>query len=141
MRREPLRYEHLDRFEMRLHEQRNMPTINLELVVNNAVADALIDKDGDVMAIIGFFVLWKGVAEVFAIPSRYVSDCGFRYVRHVRRELDRIMIENDLRRVQTTSLNDDQTNKWMELLGFVKEGTMKEYTEEKHDYNVWARFR
>ncbi len=141
MRREPLKYEHLDKFEMRLHEQRNMPSINLELVVNNSVADALIDKDGDVMAIIGFFIMWKGVAEVFAIPSKRVSDCGFRYVRHVIRELDRIMIENDIRRIQTTSLDDEQTNKWMTLLGFTKEGTMKEYTEEKHDYNVWARFR
>lgn len=138
--REPFRYQHLDLFEMRHHEQLNMPNINLELIAEYAVADALIDKNGDVMAVIGFFKCWDGVAEVFVIPSKYVDQCKTAFVRHVKRELDRIILENGFHRVHTYSLADDVTDRWMEFLGFVKEGTMKQYTKNKDDYNMWARF-
>lgn len=138
MNRQTLTMEHLGRFEMRDYEQMNLPTKNLEAIVSNYVADALIDKNGDIMAIVGFYIMWEGVADVFAIPSKNVN-AKVSYVLHVRRELDRIMIEYNLRRLQTFSLDDDQTNRWMEILGFKKEGTLEKFSSKGDDYNVWAR--
>lgn len=140
MDREPLRHEHLERFEMREHEQKNMPSNYLDLICNHAVADALIGKDGEVVAILGYFILWNGVAEVFVVPSKSVCDYAVMFVWHVRKELDRIMIDHNLRRIHSNSLADDRTDRWMKLLGFQKEGTMKGYAANGDDYNVWARF-
>ncbi len=96
--------------------------------------------DGNIVAIIGYYVLWDGVIEVFVIPSRHLHTCAFQYVRYMKRMVDRLATDDcTLHRIQTRSLADDCTDKWMKLLGFEKEGVLKRFTSNQKDYNMWAR--
>lgn len=139
MRTERLDWHHLKRFDMRDHEREVLPKGQLEQIINSrCVSDALLDGE-DTIAIIGFFPMWEGVAEVWAIPSKHVHAYGLRYVRHAKREIDRIIKENGFRRLQTVSRADGATDKWMRILGFECEGLLRGYAANGDDYRMWAR--
>lgn len=128
---------HLELIEMRDEERE---AIDLrEFLRSTGPATATLVHDFKVIAIIGVYDIWEGVAEVFVLPSIYVQTCPMQFFYQVRRVLKQICRDTTLlHRVQTRSLDDEPTNRWMRLLGFESEGVLKAFTPQKRDYRMWA---
>lgn len=100
--------------------------------------ETLIDNETDsILGIGGAHELWEGVAEVLIVPSDKLCDHGKILCRIAKRRLD--LFQEKYHRLQTSSLADPKTDKWMEHLGFECEGTLKAYSANKDDYRMWAR--
>lgn len=138
MNREVLTADHIKNFDMRQHELDVLPSNQLEVVLRSCRADALLDQ-GEVVAILGFFPMWEGVAEVFVIPSKRTADRAIMYFSAVRTALDQMIAEEKFRRVQSTARSDEVTDRWMGLLGFHIEGVLEKYARNGEDYKLWAR--
>lgn len=131
----PFKPDHLDIFDMRSHEAGNMDVAYLLGVPN---AFSLICA-GRIVAVIGYYELWKGVLDVFVVPSIHVPQHKKSLVKLVRGALNRLWTDLGLHRIQTSSLADEETDRWMRHLGFHCEGTMVRYTKDGLDYRMWAR--
>lgn len=95
--------------------------------------------DGVLMAILGYFILRRGVLEVWVIPSKRIKQNAFLYIRFVKRYLEIAARNLGVHRIQTASPANAETDRWMRILGFNLEGTLKQYTTDKQDYRMWAR--
>lgn len=128
---------HLALLEMREHE-REAVDLRTFLQTTGPATSTLVN-DGRIIAVIGVYDLWEGVAEVFVIPSIYVQTCPLEFFYYVKRILKQICRDTTLlHRVQTRSLDDEPTSKWMRLLGFHSEGVLEAYTPQKQNYRMWA---
>lgn len=96
--------------------------------------------DGDILAIVGFFEHWQGVFEVIVFPSVHTHKAPVFYVKKIRHYLNIIAQSFGMRRQQTVSTATPEQDRWMRLLGFELEGTLKAYTVEGLDCKQWARF-
>jgi hypothetical protein len=95
--------------------------------------------DGRIFACMGFWSPLPGMAEVWLIPSIYVKYNALGFVRTVDHYL-KIAAETFLwGRVQTVTRMDMFHRRWMESLGFVEEGVMKNYYQGQ-DYILSARY-
>lgn len=128
--------------DMREHEREtiNIDNLMFQMCLPNSQCGTMFANDGTIICLVGICELWNGVFQVFVIPSRDMRKYGVGVVRQVRRLLDSIQISHKAHRMQSWSLDDTQTNKWMETLGFTCEGKMLYFTNNKHDYNMWARY-
>jgi hypothetical protein len=93
--------------------------------------------DGRILCIMGHFMLWPGVWEIFTFPSKYIDRYAYQYLKYSKRYLKTQMSVFGIRRYQTTSLDNEVTNRWMEFLGFTKEGNLKGYGPDGADYCSW----
>lgn len=96
--------------------------------------------DGRILAIVGFKEIWEGVVEVFVVPSKYIPYHKVAFVRRIKRYLNNLQEDLGLHRMQTASLADEATDRWMQALGFVCEGTLVRYTSTQQNYRMWARY-
>lgn len=136
---EPLRMEHVASIELRQHERELTDGLNFGFIIQNASALTL--KAGEtVIAIIGFYPIWKGVAEVFIVPSIHVCKYKKSFYKIVSQWL-KTLFDSDLHRVQATAVRDELSYNFMAKLGFRYEGTMHAYTSNKDDYCMWARVK
>jgi hypothetical protein len=99
-------------------------------------------KDTQPIAILGSMQMAPGFLEVMVLPSMEIQNYPFQFVRTVQKYLEGLIEDTpDFRRMQTFSLADLQTNKWMRILGFICEGMHKNYTPDNSTYCSWARFK
>lgn len=96
--------------------------------------------DNDILAIVGFWEKWEGVFEVYVYPSIHTNRFPIFYVKRIRRFLNMIAQSHRMRRQQTISLAEDATDRWMRLLGFECEGTLRAFTARHEDCRMWVRF-
>ena len=95
--------------------------------------------DGIVVCCFGYIQLLPGVAEVWLLPSVYMRDHSISVVREVKGYLDSTAEVRGWHRIQTVTRDILEHRKWMGVLGFVEEGTMKRYYK-KEDYIISARY-
>lgn len=134
----PFKPEHMDVLIMREHERELIdPAKFTEMALKNNCFTFLIN--GVPLCLVGWVKLWHGVADVFVVPSVHVPYFPKSFYKAVKHYLDILEQDVGLRRMQTTSLADDETDSWMEHLGFKCEGTLEQYTINKLDYRMWAR--
>lgn len=95
--------------------------------------------DGRIVGFTGYFQLWPGVAEVWLIPTKYVKDRPLLLVRTLKRYIEGIVENLKLHRIQTTSIDDQRHNRFLEVLGFESEGVAKDYIRRGSDHRYWAR--
>lgn len=135
----PLHPIHLDMMELRELELSTIPEDDLRAFTNCRTAWTYV-IDGRILCIAGYFLLRQGVAEVFVIPSIYASEYALPFQRAVKKILNLWVEEMDLHRIQTHSHDDDETSRWMQSLGFIREGWLPYYSSNKLHYNLWARY-
>jgi len=130
---------HWQDIELRAWEREN---INYESVLAVSSYGQLFTMivDDKILAIVGYWQKWEGVFEVYVYPSIHVKDYPVFYVRRIRRYLKQIAQTFRMRRQQTISLADDETDKWMKAVGFECEGTLKAFTRGGEDCRMWVRF-
>jgi len=84
--------------------------------------------DGVLLGSAGLILHWKGVAEVWLLPTPYIADHPLFVFRSFRRCLWEMIRLHRLRRVQALVSADVPINhRWVERLGFTLEGAMPRY--------------
>lgn len=96
--------------------------------------------DDIIVGCFGFFEMWPRVYMVWAFPSAHVERYAMVYLRTVRRYIRAIEETHQPQRLQTTTVDDDQHNRWMRFLGFTNEtpGGMPMYSVLGETFNTWA---
>ncbi len=132
--------EHLNDLQVRDHELNYIGLDNLAGLIAGSTSVTYFIEDKPV-AIVGYIKVWPGTIEVFVIPDKRLKEHGYKVVRHLKKILTIMLEDLPIHRMQTDSLADDETDKWMRVLGFTCEGTMPYYTPEKHTYRRWGRYK
>ena len=133
---------HLDLIELREHDLKNLP-----LGMFEAFEDMPSDKgqaltlivDGRILCIVGFYMLWDGVMDVYVLPSIYIPKYPVIFVKTIRRYVKSLGSTFNVHRMQSTALADEASDKWMKAVGFEEEGVLRQYSKDKSDYKMWAR--
>lgn len=104
--------------------------------MSNAVT---VRENGVILCVAGYIPQWKGVIDVFVIPSTDKPANPLAYCRMMRAWLDNLKFVLQLHRLQTISIDDPETDKWMRVLGFKHESTLYEYRPDRLNCKVWTR--
>ncbi len=94
--------------------------------------------EGRVVACGGVLPYLNGTADIWLIPSVYLSEYKRPFIKNLRKWLFGVRENLVLNRMQSYCLDDDLHNAWMKFLGFEKEGTLKKY-HHGVDYNIWGK--
>lgn len=114
----------------------------LHNILNNGISKTFI-VGGVPIAIISVMLYHKGVAGIYIIPSKEAhaehKNKFIKGVFSIREELENIVREYKLRRVETLCIDDKEHSRWMEYLGFLPEGKKESYGLNGEDYIMWSR--
>lgn len=138
----PFQAGHATLIELREHERELIDVENLASLGERGQCATLM-CDGRILGIIGFHIVFSGVIYVFVIPSIYVPLYPIPFVWTCRQYIKVLgeLPALNVHRMETRSLADDNTDRWMKLLGFKCEGTLEKYTANKLDYRMWAKVK
>lgn len=96
--------------------------------------------DGEIAGCIGLAHMWQGVAEATLVPSDVFYKYAKTLTRFVKESLDIAVETGRIHRVQALSLEKyPKHGRFLEALGFKKEGIIEAYDGEKNDYGMYAR--
>jgi len=88
----------------------------------------------------GFEYKWQTNIEAWLVPGKVAIKHGTLLSRGARRLFDKIGPHIGLRRLQiVVDVDREKAVQWAEFLKFKREGVMKEYGPEGHDYYMYAR--
>ena len=114
-------------------------TVWANKLIHNGMAFTGVEN-GHLVGAAGLAPLWEGVAEGWFLGGWRLHDNKFAAIRIIRRELDRMVKENNLHRLQCVVRTDwPEAQKFIEFLGWESEGVMKKYTFDKIDYIRYAK--
>lgn len=131
----PFKMAHLDIIEIREHEQQILDLNKLNIIADMGNCFTFI-CDGRIITVYGFYFDMPGVLQVFLIPSIYVKQYAKTFLKYIKSTIQ-IPKVLEAHRVQTISRANEETDRWMEYLGFVCEGTLINYIMGE-DYRMWA---
>lgn len=110
-----------------------------ESIARSHIAHTLL-VDNQVIAVVGGIVIWPGVCEMWTVTSPLVSLSPLGFHREIRKIIDFYVREKKLHRIHATVKCAFKAGlSWVEALGFVREGTLKQYGPEGADYYMYAR--
>lgn len=134
----PFKADHLDLIEIREYEKEHLNTERLKVVDSIGICNTIFYR-GRILTIVGAYPVIEGVMSVFVIPSIYVPKYKVEFIKAVRWGIQIVIDNFDVHRIQTESKKDPAIQRWMEFLGFQREGTLVHYTRDKQDYDIWAK--
>ena len=132
----PFKQSHLECMDMREHEQKLIKDKDLTMLESAIAFTGMVD--GRIICCGGVVPLNNGSAEIWLIPSVYVSHVTMTFARELRKTLFSVREDLGVTRLQTACINDDLHDRWMTFLGFQKEGVMRKY-HNGEDYSMWGR--
>lgn len=135
---------HIEVMQLRDHERELLMGVGdmknrLSTLMQNSKAAGTFLYQGRIITCAGFVEIWPGVAELWQLPSIYVSECALVFSKTLKKYVENVAKNFQYHRLQTSCPSDQTHDRWMEFLGFVKEGTMKQYTFNKQDYSIFGR--
>lgn len=80
---------------------------------------------------------WPGIADVWLIPSPLINQWPLGAVKVTKAYLDGAIKDLRLHRVQATI--EEKDVKWIEVLGFEREGKLRKFGPNKEDKYIYAR--
>ena len=99
-----------------------------------------LEDDEEILAVGGAHILWPGVAEAWVLVSPSGKKHGRLFARYAKRRFEGMLKENDIKRMQATiHATDESGMRFVEWLGFEKEGLMRKYGLQGEDYVRVAR--
>lgn len=113
----------------------------VEQMANISLQALTFSYDGRILMVAGFCQLWTGVYDVWMIPSEYVYTAPVSFARLLKRYVIRVQEDLKAHRLQTVSFNDDFHERWMNFLGFQKEGVLRRFTMNEWDMCTYSRIR
>jgi hypothetical protein len=137
---ETFKVAHLDALTLQPSQQYLRPLVMREELFSEYEKDgysALVD--GRVVACGGFLTMWKNRAQVWAILA---ADIGPDAMKEVHFAVKRgLAIRTESRIEGVCDTNFINGHRWLRALGFTREGTMKKYTAEGRDCDLYARVK
>jgi hypothetical protein len=95
---------------------------------------------GEPVACFGCVPLWKGVGEMWSVIGDVARTKPIAMTKIGITVADICEISMGLHRLQiTVKTSDARAVSWAKAIGFISECTMKEYSEDKFDYNLMVR--
>ena len=141
----PFKAEHLAGFHARAHESRMVGSdyfmewakINEEHSVGYSGF-----YEGRFIGCGGIRMLWPGVGEAWAIFAEDPREFAHEIYHYVSMGLEHIIAEHGLWRVQTPIAADIAVNiRFIENLGFEREGLMKKFGPDGDDFYIYAKVK
>lgn len=140
---EPFRIEHFDR--MHIKPQTWASKRDRQMIeAYGASGPSLSLMDDDLVICCGGIccAAWKGFGEVWLVPSIYVDAYPKSVYAHTRKFIADAIDNLDLYRVQATIKEHDKTSiRWIEKLGFVREGLMMKFGPNQENQFMYARVK
>lgn len=97
--------------------------------------------DGQPIAAGGLVIIWPGVATGWAFTSDAVQKYHVSFHRAFKKMLVDLARDLHLHRVQVeVPKTHHVSRRWVQKLGFKREGIMKQYGADKQDYVRYVRF-
>lgn len=91
--------------------------------------------------ILGCNILWKGVAQVWAVPTEQIRGNGWYVTKTAKDILLGIALKDKIRRFHCIVHSGIAENiKWIEVLGFLREGIMRKATPDKMDMYIYVKW-
>ena len=94
--------------------------------------------DGRIIFACGMKLDRQGVGRCWVIPTIYVDKHKIAMVKTIKKLLEDSAREMELHRVHTTIVTSFV--KWIELMGFTREATLKQISHDKSDEYLYVRF-
>lgn len=91
---------------------------------------------GTVLGVIGATNILPGVCEVFVLATKDQSAHPIIFAKSVRKEL--YTLKEKYRRIQAVARDDDFHARWLNWLGFEKEGVLKKFGLHGEDMGMWG---
>ena len=117
---------------------------DLSLRLQNKVQDAYVavDELGRIGMMFGFYQIWEGVIEVWAVTTRHFYYRKVSYTRILKRKIADGMDVQGVHRVQLfTKAKYPNLIKWAKALGFTQEGFHPKMGSDKEDYISHGRVK
>lgn len=133
----PFKEDHIDLINTKI----NYPSLDvLKMEVCPYEGDEALTyiSDDKVIFACGMKVIRQGVAHVWVIPSIHVDNYAKTFYKEINFLLNSYVEKMSIHRVQTTITKDFV--KWIELLGFKRESTLKQITFDKKDEYLYTKF-
>jgi len=102
----------------------------------------LINEANKVVAVMGLIILHEGVAGVWAVISDDARGHGIAVTRYARKLIKRWIHNYVLHRIQTVVRVDrEEYKRWIRLIGFEYESTMRKVSPDKRDMECYVLLR
>jgi RimJ/RimL family protein N-acetyltransferase len=99
-------------------------------------------RNGHLLGSGGIFPIWDGLGEAWVIPSELVQKHKKMFVKLIRENMARMTDEFQFRRLQATARADaPKSRRFLEFLGFEREGLLKAYGPDGADHVLFAKIR
>lgn len=138
----PYHPEHLNLIEAKEEDIARYGEINGDTYIalsENGVAFTAIE-DGRILVIGGILQTSMHTGYCWTLISKHASKGGVKVFRLVKNQLEAMMRDMKIHRVETSNLRDAvDHHKWCKLLGFEEEGILKKYDDRKRDYIRFAK--
>ena len=139
----PFDFDHMDIFEQKPEDILRYGEVTSETpnpLAEYGVAFTAID-DGRIVCVGGILASSNYTGKCWTMVSKYGAGSGLRLLRLVKRQLEAMMKDMKIHRIETANLVDaHEHHRWCKLLGFQEEGLMRYYDDEKRDYLRFAKF-
>ncbi len=141
----PFKIEHIKLMDVRDHEVENILCVEdyeqkLRVLAETGATVTVFYGD-EVLCVLGLYEMYKGVCEIWILPSVTVAKHGLIFARVMKKLLKQVWDMNYYHRVQISALNDNLHNRFFSWLEFDLEtpNGMKNFTINKCNYNMWSR--
>ena len=96
-------------------------------------------RDSDPIAAFGCAPLWPGVWSMWLFATDKFGDIGISMTRLVTKAIVPMMIEAGAHRLEARSMEGHtDAQRWLEVIGARREGTLARYGRNKEDFHVYA---
>lgn len=140
----PFDFEHLDLFEQRDDDVARYGKKDSSSAIPLAQHGTAFTGiyDGRILVMGGIMLTSNHTGKCWTMVSKYAAEYGAMVFRATKRMIDMMMADMHLHRLETVNLKDapDQL-RWCKLLGFVEEGEMPYYDDEKRTHIRMAKIR
>lgn len=144
MRAIPFDFEHLDIFEQSDEDIERYGKLTSESPIPMAEYGVGFTGiyDGRILIMGGIMPVSVHTGKCWTMVSKHAREHGEMVFRQTRRQLENMMEDMKLHRLETSNLADAvEQHRWCRLLGFVMEGEMPYYDDRKRTYIRFAKLR
>lgn len=117
---------------------------DLKLRLGHAVTKGYvaIDELGRIGMMFGFYQVWDGVVELWAVTTTNFDYHKIAYTRIIKAKLNEGMALSDVHRMQVyIKAKYPGLIKWAEVLGFTREGLHPKMGSDQEDYYSYGRIK
>lgn len=138
---EAFKREHLDALTLQPMQQYMRPLLMrddyLKFYESQESFTAIID--GVVVGCGGFISMWANRVQIWSLLARDIGPRGMLQVHHAVKRGLAMRTERRIEAMCDPGFKNAQ--RWLQALGFEREGLMRKYTEDGHDCYLYARVR